>query len=55
MKSLMFSAVWILAVAAATAPADDAKKPSGKAADTPAKKLSFHRDIRPILRVHCQG
>src|SRR5437867_3696704 len=55
MKSLMFSAVWILAVGAATAPADDAKKPSGKAADTPAKKLSFHRDIRPILRVNCQG
>jgi WD40 repeat protein len=31
--------------------AQEAKKPS----DTPAKKLSFHRDIRPILRVHCQG
>ena len=31
--------------------AQEAKQPT----DGLAKKLSFHRDIRPILRVHCQG
>jgi WD40 repeat protein len=38
----------------AAASADDAKKPGAQPTDPPAK-VSFHRDIRPILRVHCQG
>src|SRR5262245_14514990 len=35
--------------------ADEAKKDDTKTAGAAAKKLSFHRDVRPILRVHCQG
>jgi len=43
----------VLGLASAVSLAQDAKK-DAKPADG-AKKLSFHRDIRPILRVHCQG
>jgi WD40 repeat protein/mono/diheme cytochrome c family protein len=56
MKSLFFfsAGVTLLTFGTGSATADDAKKPDGKPADA-AKKLSFHRDIRPIMRVHCQG
>jgi WD40 repeat protein len=29
--------------------------PLAVAADPPGKRVSFHRDVRPILRQHCQG
>src|SRR5438552_193066 len=46
----------LLLLGISIAAADDAKKPGdAKASAAPAKKLSFHRDIRPILRVNCQG
>ncbi len=49
-------AILVLGVAAlGSASAQEAKKPGDAKADGPAKKISFHRDIRPILRVHCQG
>src|SRR5439155_14686954 len=58
MQIMAVTAAWCLT--GALAGADDAKKPDTKAADAKsaaavAKKLSFHRDIRPILRVNCQG
>src|SRR5205823_2994915 len=47
-------AAWLVLGVSAWA-ADDAKKPETKSAAASPKKLSFHRDIRPILRVNCQG
>lgn len=45
--SLTFIGAVLLGVAPSAA-----EEPKGK---TPDGKVSFHRDIRPILRVHCQG
>jgi WD40 repeat protein len=44
------AAALTLGLALGSAMAQEAKQPGDA-----AKKVSFHRDIRPILRVHCQG
>src|SRR5262245_66060160 len=56
MRAVAFLALamgWMASVSLLVA--DEAKKDDAKAADGAAKKLSFHRDVRPILRLHCQG